>query len=200
MARSGLFRHSAWRRWVLKGLGAFPVERGAGRAQPAVAHAAALVAGGFPVVVFAEGTRSRDGRLQPLKAGIDDMARLTPAPLVPVWLEGLYEVNPRGAPWLSLRAHPVTVWIGRAWWPRHDAPAGDLVRHLTKDLEHLHDHAKRDAQRGIRPIHARAADLVLGALLGYVAALRWALKPLAWASWHRTRKRRGDRSVGIAVE
>lgn len=52
---------------------------------------------GASLIVFPEGTRSRDGRLQPFKAGLFHLARARPTiPLVPVWLDNLNRILPKG--------------------------------------------------------------------------------------------------------
>lgn len=52
---------------------------------------------GKACVVFPEGTRSSDGKLQPFKGGVILMARLSGVPIVPAWIEGSFEVWPRNA-------------------------------------------------------------------------------------------------------
>lgn len=52
---------------------------------------------GLSLVVFPEGTRSRDGRLQPFKRGTFVLAIETGAPLVPVAVEGGHRAMPPGA-------------------------------------------------------------------------------------------------------
>jgi 1-acyl-sn-glycerol-3-phosphate acyltransferase len=47
------------------------------------------------VLVYPEGTRTADGRLRPLKAGICALARRAGVPLIPVAIAGAFEVWPR---------------------------------------------------------------------------------------------------------
>lgn len=52
---------------------------------------------GASLIVFPEGTRSPDGRLQPFKSGLHHLARTRPAvPLVPILLENLNRILPKG--------------------------------------------------------------------------------------------------------
>jgi len=52
---------------------------------------------GASLIVFPEGTRSPDGRLQPFKSGLHHLARARPAtPLVPVLLDNLNRILPKG--------------------------------------------------------------------------------------------------------
>jgi 1-acyl-sn-glycerol-3-phosphate acyltransferase len=50
---------------------------------------------GRALVLFPEGTRSRDGRLQPLKRGICLIGKRTGAPVVPVLVRGAHALWPR---------------------------------------------------------------------------------------------------------
>ena len=63
-----------------------PVERGSVReaAQASVAAAAAALRSGLHMLFFAEGTRSKDGRLAAFKSGPFYLAMETGAPIVPI--------------------------------------------------------------------------------------------------------------------
>jgi 1-acyl-sn-glycerol-3-phosphate acyltransferase len=67
-----------------------PVERGNVResAQVSVAAAAAALKSGLHIVIFAEGTRSKDGRLAAFKRGPFFLATDTGAPIVPIVISG----------------------------------------------------------------------------------------------------------------
>ena len=67
-----------------------PVERGNVReaAQRSVAAAAEALKSGLNMLVFAEGTRSKDGRLAPFKRGTFYLAMETGAPIVPIAISG----------------------------------------------------------------------------------------------------------------
>lgn len=60
-------------------------------------EAASYIRAGSSAVVFAEGTRSRNGRLQPFKKGSFVLAIAAQAPVVPVLCEGTYALMPRGS-------------------------------------------------------------------------------------------------------
>jgi 1-acyl-sn-glycerol-3-phosphate acyltransferase len=53
---------------------------------------------GDMVLIFPEGTRTRDGQMQPLKPGFCAVARRSKVPLVPVALDGAYDIWPRTSP------------------------------------------------------------------------------------------------------
>jgi 1-acyl-sn-glycerol-3-phosphate acyltransferase len=67
-----------------------PVERGNVReaAQKSVAAAAAALRSGLHILIFPEGTRSKDGRLASFKRGPFYLAKETGAPIVPMVISG----------------------------------------------------------------------------------------------------------------
>ncbi len=96
IAKASLFRLPLFG-WLLRVAGMVPVHRDdRERAIGAVELAAASLASGNDFLVFAEGTRSRDGRLLPLKKGPFVMAIKAGVPVVPVVLSGTREMMPKG--------------------------------------------------------------------------------------------------------
>ncbi len=65
---------------------------------------------GEGVVLFPEGTRSKDGHLQPAQAGVGLVIAKTLAPVVPMRIFGAYEAFPRGSKGVKL--HPIRVVVG----------------------------------------------------------------------------------------
>ncbi len=97
--------------WALWLAGFIPVDRARhDRAIASLARAAAKVRSGRSVVVFAEGTRSRDGNLQPLKKGAFHLAQQAGVPLLPVTVSGSRAVLPKGS-WLP-RPGRIDVAVG----------------------------------------------------------------------------------------
>jgi long-chain acyl-CoA synthetase len=76
-------------------LNAFPFSRTT-NVRPTLEHCAWLLDHGWSVLLFPEGTRSPTGRMRPFKAGIGLLAVELGAPVVPVCINGLYHVLPRG--------------------------------------------------------------------------------------------------------
>jgi long-chain acyl-CoA synthetase len=66
----------------------FPLPRSAGLRQ-SFAHAGEALDQGYHVLVFPEGHRSRDGRLQPFEPGIGLLAQESQVPVQPIFVEGL---------------------------------------------------------------------------------------------------------------
>ncbi|HVX89831.1 MAG TPA: lysophospholipid acyltransferase family protein [Gemmatimonadales bacterium] len=73
-------------------------------------EAAKAIRSGFSAVVYAEGTRSRDGKLQPFKKGPFVLAIASQVPAVPVWVDGAFEALPKGQWWV--RPGVVTIRVG----------------------------------------------------------------------------------------
>ena len=59
-------------------------------------HCGDLADAGYSLLVFPEGTRSTDGRIAPFKPGIGLLARELGLPVVPIYLDGLFRVLPKG--------------------------------------------------------------------------------------------------------
>ena len=76
-----------------------PVERGHRReaAQASVAAAADALRSGLNILVFPEGTRSKDGRLSTFKKGPFFLAQQTQAPIIPIALSGTQKMMRKGS-------------------------------------------------------------------------------------------------------
>jgi len=66
-------------------------------ARMSIDEAAKRIRAGQSVVIFPEGTRSRDGRLAPFKQGGFHLALDSGSDIVPVAIRGSYELMPRGS-------------------------------------------------------------------------------------------------------
>ncbi len=81
--------------WLVTGLfNVFPLPRGAGLRQ-SFAHAGEAMDQGYHVLVFPEGRRSADGRLQPFEPGIGLLAQESEVPVQPILVEGLKRLQGR---------------------------------------------------------------------------------------------------------
>ncbi len=98
--------------------GYIPLDRSDGRkALKSIENAAAIIREGRSVVMFPEGTRTRDGHLLPFKRGGFMLAVRAGVPVVPVTINGSGRVNPGGLIRLypggiSLTLHPQIIIPG----------------------------------------------------------------------------------------
>ena len=94
---------------ILPELNVIPVDqKNADRS--ALMGAIRVVKNGGAVLIFPEGTRSPNGRLQPAQPGIGMIAAKTEAPVVPIWIEGSYRTLPKNS--LFPRAGETSVLVG----------------------------------------------------------------------------------------
>lgn len=109
--------------------GTVPLDRnsGAGVGPGQTAHLDRLFAGGGSLLVYAEGTRSRDGRVGQLRSGAAVLAAEHDLPIVPVAVAGTGVVMPRGHHWMVFKTgrpgprHALAIRFGEPI----DACAGD---------------------------------------------------------------------------
>jgi 1-acyl-sn-glycerol-3-phosphate acyltransferase len=96
LARESLFRFPVVG-WVLRSWNSVPVDREGGGASGLRAILDRLLAGGA-IILFPEGTRTTDGRLQPARSGIGLTVIKSNAPVVPVRVFGTFEAFSREMP------------------------------------------------------------------------------------------------------
>jgi len=108
MGKSSLFR-GRWVGRLYRSLHGFPIERGS-RSRLGLSEAVNRLKGGNCVVMYPEGGRSHNGRLQEPMPGIGMIVAQSGAKVVPAYVAGTDRVLPVGA-WL-IRIHPVTVFLG----------------------------------------------------------------------------------------
>jgi 1-acyl-sn-glycerol-3-phosphate acyltransferase len=80
--------------WALHRVNAVPVDREGGGAKGLKAILGRLLEGGG-IILFPEGTRTRDGRLQPARSGIGLTVIKSQCPVIPVRVFGTYEAYGR---------------------------------------------------------------------------------------------------------
>ena len=91
-------------------LNTFPFSR-TGGAQAQLHSSSQLLKSGWNLVLFPEGSRSPDGRIQEFKPGVGHLANETGTPVVPVHIRGAHRIMPKGQK-LPLPA-PARVRIGK---------------------------------------------------------------------------------------
>lgn len=85
MAKEELFKNPLFA-WLIRSLGAFPVKRGA-KDSSAIDNALESLKKGRALVIFPEGTRSKDGTLGRAKSGVTLIAAQAKVPVVPVFIK-----------------------------------------------------------------------------------------------------------------
>ncbi len=95
VARKSLFRFAPLR-WLIQYLDAIPIDR-EGMGLEGIKESIRRLRRDEAVLIFPEGTRTRNGELAALKPGFCALARRTKAALLPVAVEGAYQAWPRNA-------------------------------------------------------------------------------------------------------
>ncbi len=107
MAKKEIFR-SRFLSYFLRGCGVFPVHRGR-LDREAMRQASKVLTKGLALIVFPEGSRSKNTQLQPAFPGSALIALRNDVPILPVGIAGTERL--KGAGWLLSRPH-ITVNIG----------------------------------------------------------------------------------------
>jgi len=97
---------------AIRRLGCVPIDRhDAKSARLSIVEAAERVRGGASIVVFPEGTRSADGRLQPFKKGSFHLVQAAGVPMLPVGITGTSRVLAKNG-WM-VHAGDVVIRVGQ---------------------------------------------------------------------------------------
>ena len=145
MARKSLFRYPGIG-WVLRTVQAVPVDRDGGGASGLRAIMDRLEAGGA-IVLFPEGTRTRDGKLQPARSGIGLTVIKSQAPVVPIRIFGTYEASGRNVRFPKPRPHKLAIKFGQ---PMDFAGKRAEARNCSKER--------------LRQIYQEVADEIMAAI------------------------------------
>jgi len=143
LARESLFRFPIVG-WVLRRWNSVPVDREGGGAKGLKAILERLLAGGA-IILFPEGTRSHDGRLQAARSGIGLTVIKSAAPVIPVRVFGTYEAFGRHMSFP--RPRRVTVKYGE-----------------PMRFEALRAEAKTCAKPRLKEIYQQVADEIMAAI------------------------------------
>jgi 1-acyl-sn-glycerol-3-phosphate acyltransferase len=139
----------------LRAVNAIPVDRDGGGGAGLKAIFDRLL-DGHAILLFPEGTRSKDGRLQPARSGIGLVVIKSGAPVVPVRVFGTFEAYNKNT--VIARPHPVTVKYGRpisfialraeaksAPKPRLKRIYQEVADEIMREVARLEPHADREA-------------------------------------------------------
>ncbi len=95
MAKKELFRNDAFSKKLIKATGMVPVDRG-GMNMNTMNSLKAKLKEGWCVLIHPEGTRSADGIFREIKSGASVLAIDAGVPVIPVYINGAYELFPKG--------------------------------------------------------------------------------------------------------
>ena len=88
--------------WALALAGDIPLRRGeAGSVRSMLGECRRTLEAGLSVMMFPEGTRSRDGELLPFKNGAFELAIRAGVPVLPLALTGTHACMPKGSRWFG---------------------------------------------------------------------------------------------------
>jgi 1-acyl-sn-glycerol-3-phosphate acyltransferase len=139
---------------------AFPVERAGGAR--ATRTAVELLGEGWNLVVFPEGTRSRDGWVQRFRTGAARLALEHGVPVVPIAVRGSYAAMPRGRGWPRPGRFPVSIRYGPAIHAEPDEHARDFSNRMQSSLARLMDEDRTNWFESLRREAGGATPSVAG--------------------------------------
>jgi len=143
LARESLFRFPVAGA-ILRAVNCVPVDRDGGGATGLKAILGRLLAGGG-IILFPEGTRTRDGRLQPARSGIGLTVIKSDAPVVPVRVFGTFDAFGRHLK--CPRPRPIAVKYGP-----------------PMQFKTLRAEAKRCSKPRLKEIYQQVADDIMAAI------------------------------------
>lgn len=135
-------------------MGMVPLNRGAGD-EDAMGLLARLLSDAACIVIYPEGSRSRDGRVHRLRSGLSRIAAASEVPVVPVAVAGIHDVWPIGSR-PRLRGGRVTVRFAPQLAPPAPAPAARRAFNLELQ-ERLAELAGTTTAADFSPIHGGAS-------------------------------------------
>jgi 1-acyl-sn-glycerol-3-phosphate acyltransferase len=138
------FKHPILGNIVSLFLNTFPFSR-TGGAQGQLHSSSQLLKSGWNLVLFPEGSRSPDGRIQEFKPGVGFLAKETGTPVVPMHIQGAFQVMPRHQP-LPMPGR-IRVRIGKPMTPTRDEDSREFTARVEKAVRTLAtDQKQPDAQ------------------------------------------------------
>lgn len=128
------YEHRLLGRVVGLWLNTFPFAR-TGSPQAVLSSAREVLKSGWHLLIYPEGTRSPDGRMQEFKPGPAYLAVENRTPVVPMHVRGSRRIMARGST-VPLPA-PVEIRIGRPLWPGQGEASRTFTKRIEKAVEEL---------------------------------------------------------------
>jgi 1-acyl-sn-glycerol-3-phosphate acyltransferase len=139
--RSTLARMPIWG-WALRFGHFLMIDRSSPmKAQRTIQRAKELLKQNASIQLFPEGTRSRDGHLQPFKRGAFNLAFEANAPIIPVAIRGVHGVMPRDS-YIPKWGGKVELHIGHPIYPSQVSPTESKAEEVR--LMHLAEEKVRE--------------------------------------------------------
>ncbi len=147
LARDTLFGFAPFR-WLINSLDAIPLDR-EGIGLGGLKESLKRLKAGEMLLIFPEGTRTRDGEVGEIKPGFLALARRSKSALLPVGMEGAFDSWPKK----NLLPQPavIHIQIGPPLYPADfaDWPDEKLLAEIEARIKHCHQQARQHRQRVI---------------------------------------------------
>jgi 1-acyl-sn-glycerol-3-phosphate acyltransferase len=124
--------------WAMRKAGYIGIDRSSpAKAKSTFKKAVNRIKSGASIVIFAEGTRSKDGHLQPLKRGAFYLATESGTPIVPIAIKGTNTIMPKGS--FKLNKGSATIQLGKPIETIHytSNDMHDLIERVTGCLRSM---------------------------------------------------------------
>lgn len=136
-----------WTALLAKPISIIPADRD-GDALPAINMSLAVLKGGRSVLIFPEGNRTRGGEMRPFRRGAAHLAIRSGAPIVPIWIDGAFQIFPRHKltpnffDWKNGRRFPLRLRFGKPIYPQKEirpdkATEESLILQVKQAIENL---------------------------------------------------------------
>lgn len=99
-----------------------------------LAHMGKLIDRNLSILIFPEGERTLDGQMKPFQPGLAVMVNELKVPVVPIKLEGLFELFPRTSAWPS--RGKASIVFGKRMVFTHESPS-QILKHCEQVLREL---------------------------------------------------------------
>jgi 1-acyl-sn-glycerol-3-phosphate acyltransferase len=140
------------------------LRRGGGTDGGSFDHVDKLIDQRWNLLIYPEGTRSREGRLGKLRSGAAVIAQQHDIPIVPMRVIGTHEAMPPGRNWpkrigrLRLRRHRIGVEFGAPIWPREGEGRAEMMDRVRAYLERREPAAEVEDDRAPSPAYMSAPE------------------------------------------
>jgi 1-acyl-sn-glycerol-3-phosphate acyltransferase len=147
LARDSLFSNWFFRA-AISSINAMPIKQGEGDLTT-IRLVIEMLKQGKGVCLFPEATRTKDGRIEPLKPGMSLLCRRGNAPVIPTVIDGAFECWPKHKKMFSCGS--IHVQFGKPITPSQAKEMGDkkLAEHLTQTLRIMQADLRK--KRGKQP-------------------------------------------------